>query len=331
MNTVSIIVPVYNVEKYLYKCLRSLQAQTYKQIEIILVNDGSTDNSPNIAREFCQNDMRFRLINRPNGGLSAARNTGLANISGTYVVFVDSDDWVSPQLIESLLNNIQACQSDFACCRLEYCNIEKGKNHIYGKPFKLLYIKGRDILLDSLLVRNIPTPVWAKIYRTSFLKKNGLYFKEGIVNEDTLFTSLASMYADKVSFINQVLYYSLERPGSISRSSYNRLFSDMDIALKEVKIHMEERGIFRDEVESYYYARYLKSILYNLLQAAQRLPYKEYSESYLWCMSHTHYMAYKQWIRYLPVNHQVMYWLSRFRIGLYIGVKILNVGGFRMH
>lgn len=331
MDLVSIIIPFYNVEDYLYACLNSISTQTYEHLEIVLVNDGSGDGSRSIAEKFVLKDQRFILIDQPNRGVSAARNAGLSQMSGQYVVFVDSDDWMASSFVETLLRNIKTEDSDFACCRLEYVNKEKGRRYIYGKEFRKPSVEGRDILRDSLLVENIPTPVWGKIYKASFLRKFQLRFEEGIVNEDTLFTSLASIYARKVSFVNEVLFYSLERSGSISRASYKRLLRDMDIALSKVRSKMCDEDVFNGNNEAFYYARYIKAMLYNLLQAAQRLSYSEYSGIYSYCVNQTHYFEYHKWVRFLPIYHQILFSVSRSRLLLYMVLRLLNRSGFYMH
>ena len=331
MELVSIIVPFFNVEKYIGKCLESLRKQTYHSIEVLLVNDGSTDGSREIAKAYCQLDSRFRLIDQLNGGLSAARNTGLKYVLGNYVAFIDSDDWVEYAFVECLLRCIQIEQADFACCRLGYVNEERECIHIYGKKYPIDSLSRKEIFLDSLLIKNIPTSVCVKLYRTSFLRKNNLLFKEGIVNEDSLYTSLVALYAQKVSFVNQVLYYSLERPGSISRSSYERLFRDMDVALEELRNKMISENVFQGKVECYFYARYVRSMLYNLLQSAQRLPYREYRQSYRVCIQCTNYLKYGKWVHYLPIRHQLLFHVSRSSRLLYVFFRLLNQFGFYMH
>lgn len=331
MDLVSIIIPFYNVENYIRICLDSLRLQTYREIEIILVNDGSTDNSRSIAEEFCLSDRRFILIDQANSGLSAARNTGLRHMSGEYVIFIDSDDWVEKTLVEFLIENIKEYKSDLACCRLDFYNEKKNRFYTYGKKFQKTTLDGEEILLDTLLVRNIQTSVCPKIYKTSFLKAHHLSFKEGIVNEDTLFTLLVALYAQRVSFINQILYHSLEREGSISRSSYKRLFIDMDKALEEVRKKMYDENLFMNKVEAFYFARYLKSMLYNLLQAAQRLPYSNYSEAYDVCIKHTRFSEFYRWGGYLPIQHRIMIFVSRSKFLFYMTLKVLNFCGFYMH
>jgi len=108
MDKISVIVPVYNVEKYVKKCLESISNQTYKNIEIIIVNDGATDNSEKICREFVGNEDRAKLYTKENGGLSSARNHGMQFVTGNYVLFIDSDDYISEEMIEELYNNIKA-------------------------------------------------------------------------------------------------------------------------------------------------------------------------------------------------------------------------------
>lgn len=115
MSKVSIIVPVYNVENYLSRCLNSLINQTLKDIEIICVNDGSTDGSSAILEEFAQKDSRIRIVNKENGGLSSARNEGLKYVTSDYVGFVDSDDWIEPDTYESALSAVQKTNADIVC------------------------------------------------------------------------------------------------------------------------------------------------------------------------------------------------------------------------
>ena len=159
-DLISVIVPIYNVENYLLRCLESLANQSYSTLEIILVNDGSTDKSGIIAKQICEQDSRFNLINQPNGGLSNARNTGLKVATGKYVAFVDSDDWAHKDFIKILHQNIKSTQSDFSCCRLSYVRESNFKEVIYGHHYTTNLLIGESIIIDALLVKNIHTPVW---------------------------------------------------------------------------------------------------------------------------------------------------------------------------
>ena len=136
---VTVVVPIYNVERYLEKCLTSIILQTYKNLEVILVNDGSTDNSLNICKEFEKEDSRIRIISQENKGLSVARNVGIENAKGEYIAFVDSDDFISCKFIENLYNESIRNNSDIVCCDFYYVNelekkwsLKEKENKVYN-------------------------------------------------------------------------------------------------------------------------------------------------------------------------------------------------------
>lgn len=329
---VSFVVPIYNVEKYLPKCLQSIAEQTYGNIEVIMVNDGATDSSREIAKAMADKDSRFILIDRKNGGLSAARNTGLEQVKGKAVAFVDSDDYIEPEFTAECLARMCDTGSDMVCCRLQYDNPFTGEQHLYGHKLPDGVLSGQEIAINAFLVRDIHTPVWAKIYRTDFLRKHNLNFFEGIVNEDTLFTSLVTLNADKVAFVNKPLLHSLERPGSISRSAQDKLIADMEKALSVVYRYMEEKGFLtQPKLKDAYYTRYIKAFLYNLLQAVQRLPYKDFKKIHAQCMKETGYRLNGRKAKMLPPSHRIMYRLSRSPFIFKVTFSALKACGFKMH
>lgn len=205
----SIVVPIYNVEQYLEQCLESLQAQDYKDYEVICVNDGSTDRSREILTAWESQMPQMRVIDRENGGLSAARNTGLNAAQGDYVVFVDSDDWVDPTMLSTLATVTR--DEDMICfaCRRTDNNATDilpteqttGWNY-YNR--------------HALEHRIIPfVCVWQRCYRREFLLKNNLFFREGILHEDNEFTPRACLKANSVTIIPDTLYHYRVRPNSI--------------------------------------------------------------------------------------------------------------------
>lgn len=207
--TFSVIIPVYNVELYLPQCLESLQAQDYSDYEVICINDGSTDRSREILAEWETRYPKMRVIDRTNGGLSAARNTGLDAAKGDYVVFVDSDDWVEPTMLDRLAveigSNDMVC---FACQRTD------------NKSFDTLHSEQNNgwnyYNHHALENRVIPfVCVWQRCYRREFLLENNLRFREGILHEDNEFTPRACLKAKSVRVIPDVLYNYRVRPGSI--------------------------------------------------------------------------------------------------------------------
>lgn len=329
----SVVIPAYNVERYLSKCIESIINQTYSNLEIILVNDGSPDRCLEIMQQYAKQDRRIIVVSQENGGLSAARNAGLRVATGDYVSFIDSDDWVEPDMFSVLAAHLAGASPDYACFRLQFDNEKTGKSSVYGSPYPIEKLVGRDAILeDTLKVRHIPTSAWSKVYNRTFLSDNNLLFEPGIVNEDTLFSIQAACCADKVTFVNRVFYHTIEREGSISRASYERLCKHMVIALNKAKDYMLYKGVF-EEFEALYKARYLKSILYNLLQMAQRLPYKEYRRIWQWNMENSQYKEYnKAFIRAkLPLQHQCMLLFAICPWLLYGTIKLLNKFYFKMH
>lgn len=329
----SIIVPAYKVEQYLPKCIESITGQTYQRLEIILVNDGSPDNCLQIMEHYAANDKRIRVVSQMNMGLSAARNTGLKIATGDYVAFIDSDDWVEKDMFEVLATYLNSESSDYVCFRLEFDNEERNARHVYGKPYSIQALKGKEeILRDTLELHTIPTSAWSKVYNRDFLERNHLIFEKGIVNEDTLFSIQAACYASKVSFVNRVFYHAIEREGSISRSSQERLFLDMHTALVKARNTMEITGLW-DNFKDTYKARYLRSMLYNLLQAAQRLDYNEYRRIEKVCLERTLFRSYNRMSirKKLPFTHRILLMCAKNSVLFFGLIRLFNLLSFRMH
>ncbi len=205
----SLVVPVYNVESYLDDCLTSLQAQYFSDFEVICVNDGSTDCSREILSEWESKMSQIRVIDRENGGLSAARNTGLAAATGDYVVFVDSDDWVEPTMLSRLAAEANGEDTICFACRKSDSGAtdtlvpEQGDGWSYYNHHALEH-------------REVPfVCVWQRCYRREFLTDNRLFFHEGILHEDNEFTPRACLKAKHIKVIPDVLYNYRVRPGSI--------------------------------------------------------------------------------------------------------------------
>lgn len=329
----SVVVPAYNVEKYLPKCIESITGQTYSNLEIILVDDGSPDHCLQIMQSYAGQDARIVVVSQPNGGLSAARNAGLKIATGDYVAFVDSDDWIEPNMFAELADKIHEASPDFLCFRLQYDREDSGGNWVYGSPYPEGAMDDPDrILEDTLQVRTIPTPAWSKVYNRRFLCDHGLLFKAGIVNEDTLFSIQVACHATKVVFVNGVFYHTVERAGSISRSAQDRLFRDMAIALEDAKTYlMRENRLQNPRIGRAFGFRYMKSMLYNILQAAQRLPFSRFKEVHAICMRETEYKSYGRVCRSMPFQYWLLYRLSLVPHVFYGMFKMMYLFGVRMH
>lgn len=222
MNPViSIIIPVYNVEKWLNKCIDSILVQSYKNFEIILVNDGSTDKSGDICDKYSKEDNRIKVFHNKNKGLSYSRNFGVKNSNGKYVMFVDSDDFISDiNIIDKFINILEKDKSDFiytSYCRFndeneeeitEILPIDINNNDIKGKS-------GIEILSMLIEKNNYHHAAYLKICNRKFLIENNLLFKEGIYHEDAEWSPKLFYYAKRISIYSEPYYMRRMRENSI--------------------------------------------------------------------------------------------------------------------
>lgn len=214
---VSIIVPVYNVEKYLNECMESIVKQSYVKLEIILVNDGSTDGSGKLCQIWEEKDQRVRVISQSNQGLAGARNTGVHNCRGEYLVFVDSDDWISEDYISCLYNSAAKEKADMAVCN--YYTIIEGEAYCVKQNIKRSSINSINQKGDFL--QNGHVCMWSKIYRSNFYKENQIEIPR-ICYEDLAVFPLLVLLANKIVCVEQELYYyRSNREKSIMNSDVN--------------------------------------------------------------------------------------------------------------
>lgn len=218
---ISVIVPIYNVEKYLSKCIDSIINQTLTNIEIILVNDGSTDNSGKIIDEYAKKDSRIKVIHKKNGGQGSARNAGLDIAKGEYIGFVDSDDWIDSNMYESLYNAAISNNSDIVVCNRkvfdENGNI-KGIVTVEEKIIKNIKNNIADYIVNDLLYKHTVSAC-NKIYKRQILQDNNIYFKgvNEVGSEDALFNYQVLFYTDIITSINRTYHNQLARYGSTTR------------------------------------------------------------------------------------------------------------------
>ena len=208
----SIIVPVYKVEQYLDKCVRSLINQTYGKIEIILVDDGSPDRCPELCDKYAKIDQRICVIHKENGGLSDARNKGIEIASGEYILFVDSDDYIETDTCEKFVKYAK-----------EGYDVLIGDAIIEGANIDLKHIEplrkitsGQEYLKEAFLAGKAPMATWLNVYNRNFLLRNELFFKCGILHEDEQFTPRALLKADSVVCTGITFYHYMIREGSIT-------------------------------------------------------------------------------------------------------------------
>lgn len=218
---ISIIVPIYNVSKYLRDCLDSLERQVFKDIEVILINDGSTDDSEVIAREYCVRNSNFTLINRNNGGLSAARNTGIEVANGKYICFLDSDDFLSCDALERLYIKLEKDKLD--ALRYSAYTFEDGIDdyiwkHEDGYRFEGEYpkvLEGTEFFSLAIENDDYYPSCCLIIIRREIIEDNNLCFVEGIIHEDNLFNFELTVLCKRIAVLNEPLYYRRYRAESI--------------------------------------------------------------------------------------------------------------------
>ena len=223
----SIIIPVYNVEPYLRECLDSVLQQTFSDWEVVCIDDGSTDGSAGILQEYASRDNRIKVISQPNGGLSAARNTGLDNAIGDYILFLDSDDWIEQNTLECIHSQLRTPTSNLRPLDLLCFGGWRGTEE--ERPTPATHPTGWDYYNQCALTHH-PFPfvcVVLRCYRQQMLKENDLRFREGILHEDNHFTPRVCLAAAQVRVISDRLYHYRIRPGSIMTTRSLRSRQDM--------------------------------------------------------------------------------------------------------
>lgn len=226
MAILSIIIPVYNVEQYLSDCLNSVLQQSLSDMEIICVNDGSTDASPNIVKEYQKDYHNIILINQPNGGLSAARNAGLKKASGEFVFFLDSDDYLLNN--SALTDALKLTKTQNADICVFNALINGETPYISPFPTRTEAISGAQLMqLFYNHSQTLMIPIWGHLYRRQFLLDNNLWFKDGIYHEDILFTPIAQYLASRaVCHDTCVVNYRWHRPGAITSQTTTKHYID---------------------------------------------------------------------------------------------------------
>lgn len=245
MLKISVIVPVYNVEKFLVRCLDSLVHQTLEEIEIICVDDGSIDNSLDILRKYARQDSRVVVVSQENLGPSAARNRGIQIATGEYIGFVDGDDWVDLDFFEKLYGSAKKYDADIACASV----LRKFKSG--RKRQKVLIEKEELIVSPGKKFKATGAPhfsyVWNKIYRRTALRRRKIEFKVGVFFEDIDFTIRALYYLQRLVTVPGVSYYYWVNVHSITRAMSDKMQYDSIVARRNSVKFFQKHGISYDE------------------------------------------------------------------------------------
>lgn len=245
--TVSVVVPIYKSQNEIERCLSSIKNQTYAKLQVIIIDDGSPDRSPEMAKEFCKKDPRFSLYSKANGGLADARNFGFAKVEGEYCAFIDSDDEIEPTFVEKLLVCAQEFDTDITLCLVQIISGATGeklretpalKAGFENRAFNYKEIRG--VLFQNTV------GVWNKLFRTEFLKQNKIQFIKGLQFEDFPFYAETMVKAERLGFVPEALHkYSYLRPGSVTAKRSGE-YLDLVKGMKHAKATLEKAGCYEE-------------------------------------------------------------------------------------
>ena len=242
MELVSIVVPIYNVEQYLEKCVESICRQTYENLEIILVNDGSPDQCGQMCEEYAKKDNRIKVIHKKNGGLSDARNSGVKLATGKYLLFVDSDDYIAKDLVEKTVTVAEKNNCDMVLYDYYYVepdNVEIRSTIVPAN--KVISLEQEHTLLLAA------TSACAKLFNREFYVKANCPFPQGIYFEDLATTSIFFMRAKRVYYLKEPLYYYINRENSImTGKNFEKSSHDKLVALEHVLSAYKKEGKYEE-------------------------------------------------------------------------------------
>lgn len=238
MELVSIIVPIYKVEEYLDRCVESLVNQTYSNLEIILVDDGSPDNCPKMCDEWAEKDARIKVVHKKNGGLSDARNAGLGNATGEYIAFVDSDDWVENTYIEYLYRALKENDSEMAACDVRIAYEGDTNDAVVDSYKSAVKMTAAEAMSTLAKGRQVRATAWNKLYKTELL--DGEKFEVGKLHEDEFFTYRIIDKCNSISYIDIPLYNYFQRQASIMSTYSIKRLDVLEAYYRRLKLFEEK-------------------------------------------------------------------------------------------
>ncbi|MGN0493208.1 MAG: glycosyltransferase family 2 protein [Acutalibacteraceae bacterium] len=247
MSDITVIIPVYNVENYLKKCVHSVEAQTYEDYEIILVDDGSTDNSASLCNELAENNKKIKVIHQENKGLGGARNTGIRNCNTEYILFLDSDDYIHPRLLEQCIATAKANSCDMVLFDAVSVDESGLTGVVYSAPLPDNKILSEDEI--NIIPKN-PT-AWDKLYKTSLFKDNNIFFPEKVWYEDLRTIPKLILFAERIMKIkSEPMYYYLQRSNSIMHTpDFDRIVKERIAAINDLTDYYKRNNFYKKYFE----------------------------------------------------------------------------------
>lgn len=271
MDLLSVVVPMYRVEKYLHNCIDSILNQTYRNFELILVNDGSPDKCGEIAEEYCVRDSRIKVIHKQNGGLSSARNSGIDIASGKYILFIDSDDGITDNFLSDLYEASVLNNCDAVICGFK---LVPNNNQIVPSFELNTVMQGRDLILNSDNVHssNDLCFTWRYLFKLDIIRSKNIRFNEKVlIAEDTIFNLEFLLESKRVIAIPNVLYlYTVNNPDSIMRIPYKPNLESSLVLQYQIKRKLSEKfdlikdKKYKKDLANYYVKTILRMMINNL-------------------------------------------------------------------
>lgn len=326
----SVIVPIYNVESYLLKCLVSISNQSFKDFEVILVDDGSTDNSGVIATQFSKAHPSFNVIKKRNGGLASARNFGFQKALGHYICYIDSDDYIENNLLYDAYQILKNNSYHFINFGFDFV-LEDERPIKSFVSFQERYLKGLGIFRKALIEDDIYSVAWNKIYSRKFLIHHCIKFPPIRINEDSFHSKLVSRYAESTYFLDGVYYHALVRSSSLSRKMSLEVFHNT-IQLFQYESKHFQLNELPFKYTQLFQAHILKLLSYLLVQSAFRIKnIKEYQEAFRLCekANFSQHASSRDILKVLKFKNQALVFLCRYPLLLRAIARIASLFNVR--
>lgn len=316
---ISVIIPVYNVEKYLKKCVDSVLAQDFSDYEILLIDDGSTDSSGEICDEYAEKNANVTVVHQENKGLGGARNTGISKAQGEYLLFVDSDDWIKGNMLSSLYTAAENANNDVVCFSMEFVD-EQGNTTDIKRP----YGKKPITLSDFPAVFSLDPYVCNKLFRRSLFNDNSVSFPLRVWYEDLCTTPKILLCAKKIAFTDDVFYYYLQRENSIMHVKNTDRNEDMLYVIKSVLSFYREQNRFDAYRDALCFMTVMHMMVLCTLRVAADDPrHPLLKRFYDFTKENFADFATNKFVRNnLSKRHRVIFWFSKHRF--YLALKLLD-------
>lgn len=294
---VSVVIPVYNTEAYVGEAIESAREQTLRDIEILVIDDGSTDRSPSVIRKLADTDSRIQIYTQTNQGVSAARNKGLEYVKGEFIYFLDSDDLLEKNALEQCYRQCIEHNLDFVFFDAQTINTGnyQAQNYLHEAENEKGVKKGIEWFDHQLNTHTFRSPVWLNLIRTAFLRQNRLSFYPGIIHEDELFCFQLYLYAGRVGYIPQIFSQRRLREGSIM----TRNFSGENITgyltvMKEIKRLQQTQSLPVRKIIDKYFRTTLNAIVWK----AHLLPFTQKRKLFTTCIreKYLHYVRFRNFL-----------------------------------